>query len=1253
MFKKALQIAASFGLLAGAYVGYVRLFAVATRQLGELRTVEAVPFPEVDSKWSQKANELARESFGPGHFAARDDLKLQHYDAERGLFMYAQDKEISKDGKRIKVWPFALIWVSKDGKSRKTATSDEAIIDLSQPFMTAKQSAGPSKVTHAQLLGDVRLGDDKGTRDDPSDDLRVGPLSYLEFDDQTLQITTDSDIFLQDRDLTLWGVGMKIQLRRKVAGQDPGAAGGGGSGFDAETAFVYKDVHIVVNDVRSNGILPGAAKPEKAGKTPIDVRSDREMRIDLPRPRPPVLVGPPDLNRPPDPTFVKFKTNVRVERGTDKSDRLISDTLDLTLLPDTRPPEEADDPAGPGDPSAIVGAEWAPTKDGPGPAEAVVKPASTGGPLTELKIRTALARGDAVWLLSEAQGLVARCSELKYEKHGVDGLPDVTYLNGGSVKRLMVERVEYDDKAPTPNTIKSVMRLTSLDATIFDFGPGGTSKVIARGPGKTEERPARNASIAREVWFEDEMELLTWKDGQGPVPPPSALAVRSQEWAKKAFPVPPPQGTLRRLITLTGVSKLIDHNSATTLDARKSIVAEFQAGPKTNPTDKDGPTQIKWLDAFEDAHLTAPSRSLTARQFLKAKFDNPPAPRPAPGAVAPGPLVAMAPAPPPPPTPEVKPEPAPAPVEPLVDGRADRVWATVLLGSANPSAGNVKGELKFAQLRGGVMVHQDPAPGKPYPNEASGEALDLTGQGNGLMKFAVQAEEPPLSADPKTRLASDDRGRRAPTAVPARVEFEGKTIESADVIGLDQKLDLAWVQGPGIFIQMADRGLLDDKGIEGEGAHLVAKPNGPKPSGPNPKDRLVISWNEEMRFYGKSKDLEGRPSAKIEFRGSSKEVRTPTKAREFRRGVEAKMTDSAIFCDTMDVYMDRTIDFNKDTRKPAANADDPKPTDPQIAMLDCKGNNILEQGALKLPGVDIISQKLFPESGEVKEKQRIQGTHVLYDKRTGNFHAPGPGMVWLLKRKGGDPKAEPPTTTALPVANPSNGRGRPEPSRAAMKLTGLELTKIRFDEGMQGRFGVAKDQPEDERRDAEFYGAVQAANASVAGKAAFPDIDFDNLDKYPDSVFLTSDRLNVFSYPAPVGSKVANRQLLDARGNGVARRGRDMVQAGRITYNSLSGLIYGYGDDDKEVSMTKQDSAGQRPTTTRGKMVRYNRDTRAFNIDDPHAMSFTDLKSGVRPKPYFPDLGGTPRPPDPAKAARLPLQRSSRNSTERNSFTGH
>ena len=73
-----------------------------------------------------------------------------------------------------------------------------------------------------------------------------------------------------------------------------------------------------------------------------------------------------------------------------------------------------------------------------------------------------------------------------------------------------------------------------------------------------------------------------------------------------------------------------------------------------------------------------------------------------------------------------------------------------------------------------------------------------------------------------------------------------------------------------------------------------------------------------MKFFGRVRRPRGPAGAKAEFRGVTREVRTPDGKREFRRGVEAKMEDAAIYSDTMDVYMDRVISLNKDVGKPKA-----------------------------------------------------------------------------------------------------------------------------------------------------------------------------------------------------------------------------------------------------------------------------------------------------------------------------------------------
>ena len=173
-------VATGAGVLGQAQKGDEKSPTDAARQIAKDEArLEAEP-ASVESKAAQKANELAIESFPKGHWATEKDLKLTYYDAIRGFYMYGQNYERLNDGKQILISPFALIWGSKDGKSRKTLTSDKAIIDFSQPFGLVKQEAGPSRVTHSKLFGDVRLRD--GSLELRADDLQGGFLSSIEFD---------------------------------------------------------------------------------------------------------------------------------------------------------------------------------------------------------------------------------------------------------------------------------------------------------------------------------------------------------------------------------------------------------------------------------------------------------------------------------------------------------------------------------------------------------------------------------------------------------------------------------------------------------------------------------------------------------------------------------------------------------------------------------------------------------------------------------------------------------------------------------------------------------------------------------------------------------------------------------------------------------------------------------------------------------------------------------------------------------------
>ena len=74
------------------------------------------------------------------------------------------------------------------------------------------------------------IRDDRGTLNDPADDLVIGPLTWVEFDDDKLQLYSDSDVLIIDRDTQITGIGMLIKLRPKSESGLPGAHSAGFEG---------------------------------------------------------------------------------------------------------------------------------------------------------------------------------------------------------------------------------------------------------------------------------------------------------------------------------------------------------------------------------------------------------------------------------------------------------------------------------------------------------------------------------------------------------------------------------------------------------------------------------------------------------------------------------------------------------------------------------------------------------------------------------------------------------------------------------------------------------------------------------------------------------------------------------------------------------------------------------------------------------------------------------------------------------------
>jgi len=1320
-------------LLAGCYLGYVRAFTVVMKHLTAARKVDDIPFVVRPSRSKQEAILHARESFGPKHWTADNDLQLRYYNSDRGFWMYSQhdDRVIEEDGvryegKRIRLRPAAIISRAKDGSSTKTVTAEEAIIDLNQPLsFNAKPDAEPIIVKHARLERNVMIRDDRGTINDRSDDLLIGPLTWVEFDDDKLLISSDSDVLIIDRDTRITGVGMLIKLRPK---SESGLPGGHSAGFEgAQSAQLNQNAHVVFTDVGKTGMLPDTAqtkngKPAKAEvmvdsqqakkngaskdqpspePVPLDIRGDGPMHVDFPKPHLPVKVGPP---APPGPTLVHFERNVVVRRGklTEQPDQLDCDNLDLTLVPaeKTAPGPGKTPPSG----SQAVAASAAPSpSSGEAPAAEDAARSDSGeqkGAFGDLVLQRVKATGHAVWLRSPVNGVRTFSNELLHTIAAPVG-PNQTYWRSDATRKVVIEKYDYVEErpqgpdGPVVRKPQSVTHIWTADVTMVDTGSGmETANLFARGPGLLETRP-----------IPDKMDSPL-KDV-----PPDRTAVWQDVMVVKNL-LGPDQKVVQREVVLKGNPKVVDLLQQQSIDAVDRIAVWLapkpaSSGPakrtkvkpattatsgqrgKGDPSAQGDNFQIQRLVALRDVHLVAPSKNLTARDRLDADFKEAPAPTTATPSTAQGtsqpaaatsPPAAVAGAETKPAEPEVAAKEKPP--EPAMVALADRVEANILIepkpeakvskkdstvkttkasSPSSPGDPDSNYEVRDLRLFGTVSLHQDPDPGKTKGKDAFGETLILHNEGSGRAIFNLyhQDPRPGRSALPALALAT-------PRPL-ARVITEESTIEG-EVIGVNQITDQAWAYGPGKLTQLTDRALLTDK-AEGEEpeapeageaaepagrSELVAdarpssKPKDAQTTKPKPKTRagkvqaekvpLVITWSEKMLFYGKSLDPENRPAAKAVF----------------YKNVRSEMEDGLLYCTKiMTTYTDKPIPLaevgkmsqagsgsgakKKTERDPGEGGAEAEPK-PDLTLIDLVGNAVA------------ISRKVDPERPVLLSLQKVTSDHLIYDRRTGNFHSPVPGMVWLYdkaddpekSKKGPDGDAT--RRTVRPVAGKPGDKPGGKPGAKAPVLP-LVLTQIRFTREMYGRFGTGKTTDQTETRWADFFGDIEAARTPVANERTI--VNFDRLP--PDTYFLTSQTMRVVSEPPPPGSpsNTPARNFLKAWENAYATTNDSMIQADIITYDSHNDLIYANGQEGRLVQVVQQVGPGQPGSPMRADAVRVNPKTGAADVIGPNVMQMLDKKTGTRPTPVG--------PPDPNYKPPKPRKNPFRlapNNGERKGFTG-
>ncbi|AGA24563.1 RNA polymerase sigma factor [Singulisphaera acidiphila] len=201
------------------------------------------------SKTKNEATETAIRAFGPTHWSANPALAVRYYNHERGYWMYAEEYDRLNDGKQLRLRRFALVTKPRNGQALKTASSDQALIDLSQP-LGVPNTWSPLKILQTRLEGNVRINDSQGTPD-PANDLAIGPLPYAEFDETSLNIRSESDVTIEGRGMRITGSGLSIQLSPKdETGKD----------LSIESLTIKNNVKIEIKELNHSKVVPDQPK---------------------------------------------------------------------------------------------------------------------------------------------------------------------------------------------------------------------------------------------------------------------------------------------------------------------------------------------------------------------------------------------------------------------------------------------------------------------------------------------------------------------------------------------------------------------------------------------------------------------------------------------------------------------------------------------------------------------------------------------------------------------------------------------------------------------------------------------------------------------------------------------------------------------------------------------------------------------------------------------------------------------------------
>jgi hypothetical protein len=370
--------------------------------------------------------------------------------------------------------------------------------------------------------------------------------------------------------------------------------------------------------------------------------------------------------------------------------------------------------------------------------------------------------------------------------------------------------------------------------------------------------------------------------------------------------------------------------------------------------------------------------------------------------------------------------------------------------------------------------------------------------------------------------------------------FAGRGVEMiAQEINIDRASNKVWSQGAGQLTANVKAGTGSSlAGLTGNTATNNAANNTLAPvkiANSAADEKLFVEWNQEMRFDGQ----------KIQFLG---------KADRLGNRVRAVHQDRAIWCDIMELHLNRVVSLFDDDKTAAK---------PQGEMIQCAGD------------VYVISTE-YDAMRQKKSADSARFAKLRYQIANGGFVAEGPGV--LRSTQLGSDKGFTDTKAKLPAATVGANAGK------------LNYLSVWFQNYVRGTFMGTQ-------RNVEIQGRVQAVYCPVN---TWDDvIDIENLSAARHQGYIMEcETLQINELPDPtVGGKLSAE--LTASGNATIDGSKVFGSAKTIKYNQAKSTVI--FDGSAKIHTTENG----RKSDQSAEMIQYNTETGAIILNQSGGITIT------------------------------------------------